>query len=39
VAFLAVLIFAAFEEHAQNGVRRDFVPNPLGGARRTLCAS
>jgi hypothetical protein len=28
----------AFEEHAQNGVRRDFVPNPLRGARRTLCA-
>jgi hypothetical protein len=26
----------AFEEHAQNGVRRDLVPNPLGGARRTL---
>jgi hypothetical protein len=29
----------AFEEHAQNGVQREPVPNPLGGARRTLCAS
>jgi hypothetical protein len=28
----------AFEEHAQNGVQREPVPNPLGGARRTLCA-
>ncbi len=24
---------------AQNAVRYDFVPNPFGGARRTLCAS
>jgi len=30
---------AAFEEHAQNGARRETVPNTLGGARRTLCAS
>ncbi len=30
--------FAVLKEHAQNGVRRDFVPDPLGGARRTLCA-
>jgi hypothetical protein len=29
----------SFEEHAQNGVRRETVPDPLGGARRTLCAS
>jgi len=29
----------AFEEHAQNGARRERVPDPLGGARRTLCAS
>ena len=29
----------AFEEHAQNGARREPVPNPLGGARRALCAS
>ena len=29
----------SFEEHAQNGVRRDLVPYPIGGARRTLCAS
>jgi len=28
----------AFEEHAQNGVRRDYVPDSIGGARRTLCA-
>ncbi len=28
----------AFEEHAQNGARRGPVPDPLGGARRTLCA-
>jgi hypothetical protein len=26
------------EEHAQNGARRETVPNTLGGARRTLCA-
>jgi hypothetical protein len=29
----------AFEEVAQNGVRREIVPNASGGARRTLCAS
>jgi hypothetical protein len=29
----------ASEEHAQNGARRETVPNTLGGARRTLCAS
>jgi len=29
----------AFEELAQNGVRRETVPDPTGGARRTLCAS
>jgi predicted SnoaL-like aldol condensation-catalyzing enzyme len=29
----------SFEEHAQNGVRRRFVPGPIAGARRTLCAS
>jgi len=29
----------ASEELAQNGVQRKPVPNPLGGARRTLCAS
>jgi hypothetical protein len=28
----------AFGKHAQNGVRREPVPNPLEGARRTLCA-
>ena len=28
-----------FEEHAQNGVRREQVPDILGGARRALCAS
>jgi hypothetical protein len=27
------------EELAQNGVRRETVPNPSGGARRTLYAS
>jgi hypothetical protein len=27
------------EELAQNGVRREAVPNPFGGVRRTLCAS
>ena len=29
----------AFEELAQNGVRRETVPDQPGGARRTLCAS
>ncbi len=29
----------AYEELAQNGVRRDTVPNPSGGVHRTLCAS
>ena len=28
-----------FEEHAQNGARRDFVSDFIGGARRALCAS
>jgi hypothetical protein len=28
----------SFEEHAQNGVRRESVPDSIGGARRTLCA-
>jgi Ca-activated chloride channel homolog len=28
----------ASEEHAQNGVRRETVPDPPGGAHRTLCA-
>jgi hypothetical protein len=28
----------SFEEHAQNGARRE-VPGSIGGARRTLCAS
>ena len=28
----------AFEELTQNGVRRETVPDPSGGARRTLCA-
>ena len=28
----------AFEKLAQNGVRRETVPDPPGGARRTLCA-
>src|SRR5271169_6764462 len=28
----------AFEELAQDGVRRETVPDPSGGARRTLCA-
>jgi hypothetical protein len=28
-----------FEELAQNGVRREAIHNPPGGARRTLCAS
>jgi hypothetical protein len=28
-----------FEEFAQNGVRREIVPEVFGGARRTLCAS
>jgi uncharacterized membrane protein len=31
-------ISAAFEEFAQNGVRREKVPEKSGGARRTLCA-
>jgi hypothetical protein len=26
------------KELAQNGAQRERVPNPLGGARRTLCA-
>ena len=26
------------EEHAQNGVRREHVPDSTGGAHRTLCA-
>jgi len=30
---------STFEEQAQNGVRREAVPDPYGGARRTLCAS
>jgi hypothetical protein len=29
----------AFEEVAQNGVRRETVPGRFGGAHRTLCAS
>ena len=29
----------SIEEHAQDGARREPVPNPLGGARRALCAS
>jgi hypothetical protein len=29
---------ASFEELAQNGARRESVPWPSGGARRTLCA-
>ena len=29
----------SFEELAQNGVRREAIPDPDGGARRTLCAS
>ncbi len=28
-----------FEGHAQNGARRETVPNPVGGARRALCGS
>jgi hypothetical protein len=28
----------AFEEHAQNGARRETVPASFSGARRTLCA-
>jgi len=27
-----------FEELAQNGLRREAVPDPSGGLRRTLCA-
>ncbi len=27
-----------FEDHAQDGVRRELVPDSFGGARRTLCA-
>ena len=30
---------AASKELAQNGVRRETVPDSFGGARRTLCAS
>ena len=30
--------FNSFEELAQNGVRRETVPDSSGGARRTLCA-
>ena len=29
----------SFEEHAQNGARREAVPDGRGGARLTLCAS
>lgn len=29
---------SCFEEHAQNGVRPEIVPDLVGGARRTLCA-
>jgi hypothetical protein len=29
----------SFEEHAQNGARREAVPDPDGGARPTLCTS
>ena len=32
------MIGQPFQEHAQNGARREALPNPLGGARRTLCA-
>ena len=36
---IEVRLDSATEELAQNGVRRETVPDPSGGARRTLCAS
>ena len=32
-------MISPFKELAQNGVRRETIPDPSGGARRTLCAA